>query len=434
MQKGTASIRLGTCAIPLRKLEITENLGSDATAEVLVHTADLVGNPSELASEAAIHISEREDQAERVFAGWVTSLSLQDDEAVIRVRSGPALDEVRFDRFISGPGMPAPELVWSISRMAGYPPELLQIQGLIRTPDEILVAMPIRGLSLNASLDIGPVRLEVERDAIAQFLAPIPDEPATSAFLQAQSWAIATTKADLLFDGEQEGIALITGWLDRLALEAQYSTAADPSGAVLPFDRSSLFVDPTAEPIVFARGASTGRSWLRTLNLIPTTPGAETRRVDLDPPDIGTDPRFDEALHFWREACHASDDVQLAVALWSAIEFLTATISVPPLFAQSDLDRFLSTAADFCSSEEQRERLTQVIGRANEPPQMVRLSHALTAADVPSSPEELTTLRRVRHYRNAFLHGTTAEPPTRDEFDLCIAIVARMLAFRSKAV
>lgn len=78
-----------------------------------------------------------------------------------------------------------------------------------------------------------------------------------------------------------------------------------------------------------------------------------------------------------------------------------------------------------------RQRLTDVLARANEPPLRVRLLAALDADRVPYSNAEMDRLWRLRELSNDALHGRSRGEPEVDDLDLAKGFVNRMLAFRA---
>lgn len=428
-------IRFGKHSISpaFEALEMVEELGTDAKARATFDASSLREGPIEYRGEAVIEHPNQDDPANPIplFSGWVTSVALDAQSASVQMRSGPQLDEARLERFSHAAGISAAEVVWSIAQFAGYGPGQLRITGLQPIRETFDVVMPVHGLALEADTHAGPVLLTNERDRIESALAPLPDEEGKGMFLSSGVWAVLSTTATMLLEAERVGVATIEGQLDRLTLEAQYSLGAAPDGTVIPFDRVSLFADPTAETLVLVRGRTTPRSWLRSLRMPPFRPAVGARRLVLPTPPVGRDARFDEALRAWRRATRATDKIESATALWEAIEFYAAAANVPTMFSAEEIRSAKRALAALPLTPGQLDRLNDVVGSANSSPLMVRVQSALDADRVPYSRAELDVLRRLRKYRNDFTHGRARAEPSTDDLDLAKGIVNRMLAFRA---
>ncbi len=79
---------------------------------------------------------------------------------------------------------------------------------------------------------------------------------------------------------------------------------------------------------------------------------------------------------------------------------------------------------------EKAERVSDILGRINEPPLMARLRTALEEDGVPYNDDELALLQRLRRARNDLVHGRSRVPPSETDLRYAIAIVNRMLVYR----
>ncbi len=153
----------------------------------------------------------------------------------------------------------------------------------------------------------------------------------------------------------------------------------------------------------------------------------------LDTPSVGRSVRFDEALRAWRRAVRATDAIETVVAVWEAVEFYVSGTTVPGMFSDVELKAAVAALTGLGLSDSQRDRLRDVIGSANSAPLFVRLRAALDGDDVPYSEEELSTLKRLRAFRNDIVHGRAKSDPARNDLEMAKAFVNRMLAFGGAA-
>lgn len=429
-------VRFGTHRVrpPFDQVEVVEALNTDARARVILDATQLAGGPVEYRGESGIEeIQPPAGELRPLFGGWVSRVELSGPTATVDMRSGPQLDEARLDRFSHAAGITDTEVVWSVAQFAGYRPDQLRIAGLRPIREDFDVFMPVRGLAIETELAVGTIRLTSDRAAVEAAIEPLPDEKGKAIFLEGDVWAVARTSATMLLEAERTGVASIEGELDRLALEAQYSLGAAPDGSVQPFDRASLFADPAVDPFVLVRGTATPRAWLHSLRMLPFRPSVGARRVALDTPSVGRSVRFDEALRAWRRAVRATDAIETVVAVWEAVEFYVSGTTVPVMFSDAELKAAVAALAGLGLSDSQRDRLRDVIGSANSAPLFVRLRAALDGDDVPYSEEELSTLKRLRAFRNDIVHGRAKSDPARNDLEMAKAFVNRMLAFRGAA-
>ncbi len=429
-------IRLGThwASTEEGSVQVREELGHDAKATASVAATQVVGRPAEYSSDVEIALP---DGAERLFRGDVIEATVLDGTVVLKLASGSFLDEYLIDRLQVGAGMSPNEMVWSLARMAGLPPESIVLDAFDPPRDSFRVVMPVRGVALDSDLTYGAVRLTADSAAVRSLL-DFTDESRSEDFLAAGVWATVRIDATTVFDAEQAGIALLDGTIDRLAVEARYSLAWAPNGAVLPFHRDGLFAHPRAERLVVVRGLSLPRAWLHSVSQQVRSLPMKRSRVTLAGPPVGENPQFDEAVRAWRRAGETTDSMAAVSALWEAIEFYAATARVRALFTGAQVAAIrrglpealvqLNLAAD------QARRLDERLGQLNDAPLLARLRSQLARDGVPFSSEELEGLRRLRKQRNDFLHGRGRGSPADNDLRLGKAIVNRILVFWAHAI
>ncbi len=416
------AIRLGTHRAPALR-EVIVGLDDEAhgvVGEIQVAAASLTGAPVDYRAEARI-----EAGAENLTRGWVTTADLEGDEVSIEVRNSVVFDEHRID-VLSVVGIDHNEVAWSMSRWMGMAPV---VPGLRPSLESIAVAMPLTGLELTAEIDLDPVRITPDRRLIEIMAERLNDTPEREAFLAAGAWAVGRVEALLLAVAEEAAVPLIEAAVDRLALEAQYSLATNPSGEALPFVRAALLTDPTAVRTVLAHGRRSGRTWMRSLDNPPVRTATSGRRLVL--PAVPGDPAWTDALRAWRRAIREADPLAAVGALFEAVEFYASRTTVPDILGKGEARKVRRAIAAVGLTPEQRGRLAYVLARANEPPLRIRLMAALDADRVPYSAEEIEKLWSLREHRNDALHGRRRGAPDADDLDLAKGFVNRMLVFRA---
>jgi len=251
-------------------------------------------------------------------------------------------------------------------------------------------------------------------------------------FLAPGVWAISQRLyASSLFDAEQEGIAGIDGALDRLALDANFSSIPLPDGRRRPFDRRYRLGNPRRADQVLVR-AQSGRAWLRTVTA-PTydVPPARESADSLRLPLPAVTPAYDLALVAWRRAIEAENRGAAAVALWEALEFYTAGAKLPATFDRRLMGKVVAAASSVPGlMDAQADRFGKVLRQfLNMPDAMVRLEHCLKRDEIPFTDAGLAAIRRVREPRSAAQHGRPWTDPTEEDLELSLGFLNRVLGY-----
>lgn len=423
---GALTVRLGTHVVPVDgALETGNRMGAGSYANGKVQVSEVSGQPAEYRGNAAVH-----KDSTQIYSGWVVKAMPSGSEIALQLDNGLVLEESL------GPGaqlgsMPVAEAVWSVAQWGGLKPEQLHVHGLTESPDQVLVVVPVDGLVLNGELKLGPVTLTTDPSLAAAGLAPLTDSPRKESFAAAGTWAAVVVTATMLYQAELQAIPRIQAAIDRLALEAQYSLACDPDGTAVPFERTGLLTDPKPRQEVLVVGIQTGRRYLRSLVSLAVRADLSTRRLQLPRAPDDPDASFEDAVRAWRRAVRSIDRVEAVGAIFEAIEFFVAGAKVKLFFGPHDLDAIWAAVAQVQLAEEQRERLADVIGRANEPPLHAKIRASLAEYGVPHSEPELDALWRLRKFRNHAQHGKARKSPEESDLDLAKGLVNRMLCFRA---
>jgi hypothetical protein len=414
-------------------LEITTALNTDGTATVILSTETATNQPIDYRGVVRIEHLQPGQKPIGLYAGWVTSATVSDDGVALELRNMEMFRQGRFAGF-STSGIPIPEVVWSLGRFAGMEPASLHIEGFRPQRELFRVVMPVIGLVSSGALANGLIKLSTDDGDIRRRLGRLSKmgEDSARAFLAPGRWASVTVKAQTLFEAEQEGVLLIQGALDRTALEAHYSLAFGPDGAPRSFQRDNLFVNPQHTDAALVEGQATGRRWFHVLTDLPREADVSLTRSGFQTPRPTSQPRFDEALRAWRRAVNATEAIEAATALSEAIEFYASGTHVARLFTDPEMAAIQQALDSVPFNDEQRRRLDGFAGTANQPPLLMRLRAALDTDGVPYSDEDFEAVRRVRAYRNRFVHGRERGEPISNDLDIVKAVVNRMLVFRGR--
>jgi hypothetical protein len=422
-------LRIGGTVIPqhdLRDLKLTQQVNNDATLTVTIPLAV----DADMRGEVVFGVVGGGKDGLH-FEGWVTKAEPNDVGIAIEARSAPWLDEGTFKGwYVKASPF---ERAYSMARMVGLRPEQIHIQGLELPRDGFLVVAPLVDVVLIESVHVGSVILTAESPLIEQLLDFVDDPEYRAEFLEPGVWAMSSRMyGRTLFESERFGLSEIDGALDRLVLDAHYSSTTLPGGDRRPFDRLRRFGDPRRTDQVVVR-AQSGRAWQRTPGLAYAIQPARATGV-LELPFPGDQPEYDLALSAWRRAVMAVDRRAAAVALWEAIEFYAAGAQLEHAFTEQQLAAVQTAAISVADlSDDQRQRVGMVLRQfLNQPPATDRLIACLIRDRIPHTDLELAAVRRLRGPRSRAQHGKQSPEPTEEDLELAVGVVNRILAYWGK--
>jgi hypothetical protein len=413
---------LGTHRIPVLALQVVETMNQPDTANATVAAAPLANRPADYRPIGRIQIP-----GHVLFGGWVIRARPETDAVVLELSNGPALNEYRFDQLALA-GIHHAEVVWSIAQMAGFTPENLQISGLMPVSEAIVTVLPLTGITLGVDIDAGPVRLTTDRGFVELAAQSLSASPAKARLIEAGAWAVVNQRESLLLPAEIASVRLIEAAIDRIALEAQYSLACDPDGHPLPFTRDALLSDPTAIRLALVHGDVTGRTWLRTLDNAPVVLPLGERRISVPP--VGAASDLGAAIQAWRRVIRTRDAVAATGALFESLEFYVGGLATEPIVTRAKCREIRRALREVELTDQQQQRLNDVLGWINRPPLKARLLAALKRDGVPYSDAEIEALWRLRKVRNEALHAAAVAEPVADDLEVGRAFVNRVLVFR----
>jgi hypothetical protein len=237
-------------------------------------------------------------------------------------------------------------------------------------------------------------------------------------------------------EAEDEGLRRIETALAWLTIRGRYGGALLPDGEALRFDRTQALCSPERGAVVLVLGTTTRRQWLRWPNAssdhrLKVGASSQLMRPSL-PSDLPAG--LQQSLLALRLAAAQRDPTAQVIAIWQAIESFAAKTKCRKLFSETELDDLREMIPAGLDAQ-QREVLDRAIGGLNAPPVRERMLQRLRHDGIPLSRHELSLLDRLRKARNDAVHGRVLKnPPTPEEANYGIGIVARMLVHRVAAL
>jgi hypothetical protein len=417
------SIRFGAVEAgpALTRANTTSAMNKMPDAEVVL---DLDEAPTPFDYFSGLVVTARERGEERIrFTGSVVSAHPIEREVTVNAMGVVSLAESLIGGMVSR-GIPHFELIHLLTRSGGLREEQLNIEGLDALPRETFeVVAPVDGVSITTAVDFAGVRFLPPSVAARALTALDVGEELRTQF-EAPSYALALVTA-------KRGLALIDLALAWLTVRLRYGLATLPDGRALPFHRSQSLAHPARRDLVAVRALATTRQWLRRPEAV-----AEARTVDLVPDGLRIDPDLVTltlqerlAILALARASAGTDQLARVLALFEAIEFYTAGVSVEDLFAKSERKAVRMSLPPTLTAK-QRHRIEHLLGDVNNAPLRVRLMQALDDDAVPLDSGELELLWRLRDLRNDVVHGRRSELPAAEDVEYGNSIVARMLVYR----
>lgn len=405
--------------------------GKPNTAEITISDEILIGTNPDYQAEAQVLHSINGERSVR-FTGFVVVVEPQGGgETLLGMASSLLKAEEQMLGGLALSGIDAREVLWSMLRSTGRDPDMIDIEGYEPGPLEVFeVATALDGVTVDEATSLGEVRL-LSRGPVSRVAEG--QGELEERYAEASTWAFVLITERTLFDAEAEGLRLIDASLAWLAARTRYSGAVLPGGSTRRFRRDWTRARVSRRDVVFVRGVSTGRRWLRHPYGIADRPNLILKEVDdLNrlplPPNLS--PQMREAFSAWKRAAEETDPLAAVVALWECVEFYVSGVSVNDIFTKAERKAVRKKAIEELEGEQLR-KVQDVIGRLNDAPLMTRLRKALKQDSVPYDEEELTLLKKLRNLRNDFVHGRSRELPSEEDLRHATAVVNRMLVYKT---
>jgi hypothetical protein len=324
----------------------------------------------------------------------------------------------------------APEMVYVIARNGGLRDEKLRIAGLEGlTRETFEVVVPVDGVMTDAQSRFAEIQF-IPVDTVNRSLDKVHFSGELRSAFDSPVYAMALVTANRILEAEEKGLAEIRLALAWLTTQLRYGLASRPDGTLLPFNRRESLSQPTVGNIVYVRGLTTSRQWLRRPQAAKQARFVDIvnsyRPLDRYFPQLSLQDR--QAILAFSRAAHEQDPLAQVQALWEAIEFYTSGVSVENLFTKAERQAILDSLPSL--RPEQLNRVKDVVSQLNSAPLGVRLRDALDDENVPVSDGEIDLLWKLRKLRNDVVHGRRSELPATEDVEYAVSIVARMLVYR----
>jgi hypothetical protein len=310
----------------------------------------------------------------------------------------------------------------------------LKIEGLAELPRETFEAViPIDGVAIDAASHFGGVML-LPADIGLRSIAGLDIQDELRVAFEAPAYALALVTTTRMFDAEEKGLAAVDLALAWLTAQLRYGLTHLPDGTLLKFDRKESLAQPVRRDVVFVRGLTTLRQWVRRPRSAKQArfiaPTNTERSLDHNLPSLTLQDQL--ALLALSRATREPDALAQVQALWEAIEFYASGASVSHLFARSECKVVRKAIRDALPalSQERQERVDHAIGQLNNAPLLIRLRKTLDDESVPIADGEIDLLWKLRNLRNDVVHGRKSELPAPEDVEYAVSIVSRMMVYR----
>ena len=366
-----------------------------------------------------------------LFTGLVQDVTLDGEKATVSlVGNQRPLQEVSLGGLVIGDGANAAEMVFSLLRTTGWPPDRIVIDGWQPGPTEMfLVVSPIEGVDIVDNSTLLGVTLSSTNPARTELPT---SEQLVSDFRGAGTWAFAVVEADTVFDAEVAGLNAIDLGLSAFRAISSYSYP-EMVGLARPFNRDHARAMVRALDIVFVGSLVSKRRWLRRITDKTAIPCLPLRDVMANiPRDISSRTDIDadlaRALREWRAASESNDDLLRVAHLWRSMECYARRSNPENLFSDKERKELLRTALNAAAwTDEQAKRIQQTVGMVNSPPLLAQFRSSLRADAISLPEEQFHVVASTRPMRNELEHGRTLSPVEHQLLDNAISVVNYVL-------
>lgn len=338
--------------------------------------------------------------------------------------------------------MSSAEIIRALTVQSGEPENLLKLDvpRQEHPAEDFEILVPVRGYHVDSRLAIGEASL-VPKNYGLEAITGLHDDAQTDGkhrlfteYHNAASYAIVTVIRSMPNEAEDAGLRIIKTALAWLSTRIRFGSITLPSGKPISFSRESALGIGQTGPVVFVRGLTTNRQWLRwpSGRRAPTAVKLTSDSADIEP-RLRSDLSVSEsqALLAFERSTVDPDRLSQVEALWQAIEGYAAGTRMPAgPFTTDELLRISNSAPENMDARRQ-EKFDAAIAKFNEPSLRQRFVYRLKQDGIPVTDSELEVLFELRKIRNKLVHGKgTAKPPSYDQINYGIGIVARILTYR----
>lgn len=394
-------------------------------ASLTLSTTLLAGQPLDYFGTVDIQLGERDRPT---FLGNVVKAEPAGDEVHLGCQTHPSMTERKVAAF-EAIRADAREVMHLMTRAGGLSEDMINIEGLNDLPLEVIeVLIPLAGVSVASPLRLGRLTL-LDPAHTMPLVEPFSHADGRDAFTSADCHALYRVVDRRMLDVETRAIAAVDAVLSWLVTRARYGLTHLPHGQAQTFIRVRALSRPRRREFVVSHGLDSGRTWLRSLARDDAQELIDINSPEWAPPEpesLSDAQRL--SLAALRDAVDTQDPLVRVQALFQAIEFYVAGVNTPSLFDKSEARRVRRSVPKDVAPE-LRQRALNLLAKLTDPPLMAKLREAIRRDGVPLTDAEFDLLSRIRVARNGTVHGRSAQPPSNDDLDYAVSVVARLLLY-----
>jgi len=420
---GEIEVIFGSVLLICRDYQITNRINNVSVATLRFNKSDFLGLGAINYLDDVIINSVRSKK--RVFAGNIVSIKDEpNNQVLISLVLGVELTEIGITALIVA-NIEHQEVVYSMTRMAGFPKDKLHIHGLNSSDKEMTAFIPFKGLLIEEDETIDDIQF-LSRKSLLEKLPKTVESERWNGLLDADGWISFHCKAPHFFEAENLAIEKADVFLAAYSGLLQYGYSVF-DGDFIEWERTRETINLKRQNHILLVVPTNGAVWLRDLS--PYKPSQTTLQptisIDIEAV-IRASENFYLPLLIWNRFRDSEDYHVVAIGVSQIIELLSSGIKSSIEFTDEQL-RDLSSRAVANLTEEEKPPILAAINRLNERPLMEKFQKHLENIQLTPSKEERELLSKFRTIRNKIEHGTKPKEPSLQEIKRVKALINRII-------
>jgi hypothetical protein len=409
-----------------RGCSITGKINSSTTATIRFDKSDFLqlGAINYLDEVVINSVS----QKRLYYKGNIVSVKSEPNhQIVIQLDNGLELTETRV-RFLRV-GVDHREVLYSLSRLAGFRHDSLFIHGLDNSDKEMLAFVPFKGLLIERDEMVSGVQL-LTLKSVKSIQEKLPKNENTELwqeFFDADGWISFQLTASHIADAENIAIEKADVFLSAYSSLLQYSYSQF-GGDLIEWERIDGAINLKRQNYLLLVMLKTGGAWLRDISSYKPTQSKLKSAIKLDIASVmDASENFQLPLLVWNRFRDSDDYYVVAIGLSQVVELLSTGVKLPQSFTKERLTEITSRALANLTDEQEIYLVRSAIKRLNDGALMMRFNQYLTNIGITLNEHEQGLIGKFREIRNAIDHGRKAEEPTVQEINQVKALVNRVI-------
>jgi hypothetical protein len=367
-------------------------------------------------------------QKRLLYRGNIVSIKSEpNNQIVIQLDNGLELTETRV-RFLTV-GVDHQEVVYSMSRLAGFRHDSLFIHELDNSNKEMLAFVPFKGLVIERDETVSGVQL-LALKSVKQIQERLSKNEKTELwhdFLDADGWISFPLTATHFADAEKIAIEKVDVFLSAYSSLLQYSYSQF-GGDFIEWERIDGAINLKRQTFMLLVILRTGGAWLRDISSYKPTQTALNPTIKLDIASvIDASENFQLPLLVWNRFRDSEDYYLVTLGLWQVVELLSTGVQLPKSYSQEQLADIMSRALANLTDQQEIALVRGAIKRLNDGALLERFIQHLKNIGIVLSTYEHDLLKKFRRIRNDIEHGKNAEEPSLQEIKQVKALVNRVI-------